>query len=64
MFKEAKDSDVESANSIDTLLEASIFRAVDRMKLIASIISFTGPGGCGLDINQLEKDQCESSADF
>lgn len=38
--------------------ESACFRSVDRMKLIHMIINYGGPGGCGLDIYQLIKDQC------
>jgi hypothetical protein len=41
-----------------SLKESAIFRSVDRMKLIHLIITYGGPGGCGLDIYQLLKDQC------
>lgn len=38
--------------------ESYIFRSVDRLKLIHSIISYSGPGGCHLDPYQLLKDEC------
>ncbi len=40
------------------LQESACFRSVDRMKLIHMIINYGGPGGCGLDIYQLIKDNC------
>jgi hypothetical protein len=38
--------------------EATIFRSVDRLKLISMIIASKGPGGCGLDIRKLLKHEC------
>jgi hypothetical protein len=44
---------------IDSILsEATMFRGVDRMKLIHQIISYKGVGGCALDPAQLLKDEC------
>jgi anoctamin-10/anoctamin-7 len=40
------------------LQESACFRSVDRMKLIHMIINHGGPGGCGLDVYQLIKDNC------
>lgn len=40
------------------LQESACFRSVDRMKLIHQIITYGGPGGCGIDIYQLIKDNC------
>ncbi len=51
--------DVESTDAEPRRLqESACFRAVDRMKLIHMIINYGGPGGCGLDIYQLIKDNC------
>ena len=38
--------------------EAHMFRGVDRLKLIHMIVSYGGPGGCGLDPAQMLKDEC------
>lgn len=38
--------------------ESHMFRGVDRLKLIHSIITYKGPGGCMLDPDRLEKDDC------
>lgn len=40
------------------MVEARIFRGVDRLKLISMIVASKGPGGCGLDIRKLMKDGC------
>ena len=38
--------------------ESLMLRGVDRLKLIHMIVSYSGPGGCGLDPAQMLKDEC------
>jgi hypothetical protein len=38
--------------------ESNMFRGVDRLKLIHMIVTYGGPGGCGLDPAQMLKDEC------
>jgi hypothetical protein len=52
------EGDPESGESMSKMLEAQIFRGVDRLKLINMIIVSKGPGGCALDIRRLLKDKC------
>ncbi len=52
------DPEVGAYAGISLADEASIFRSVDRMKLIHMIISHHGEGGCALNPYQLIKDKC------
>jgi len=54
--EEEEDND-DDGPKLTTRQEAQMFRGVDRMKLMNMIIESKGPGGCGLDIRQLMKDE-------
>mmetsp|Transcript_16135 Transcript_16135/g.35740 ORF Transcript_16135/g.35740 Transcript_16135/m.35740 type:complete len:809 (-) Transcript_16135:1244-3670(-) len=46
------------ATTMSKVEEATIFRGVDRLKLMHMIINSRGPGACGLDIRKLLDDKC------